>query len=281
LTIENIHQLLAWQPEHRESIIEEGILLPNTVTMVFGQPKAWKTMLSLHTAFTIATGSTWFGFKTAKSATFKYQAELPKAIDRNRVEKYSKGADSYPDNIFFKTPQERVKLDTSWGAAYLNKDVAEVKSRCPNQHLVLILDPLYKFLAGHISDEYDVKRFQDNLDEIKLKQNISIIIIHHSHKTRIDASGNIVDLGPEEAMGSSYFNNWCDTMMRARLLNPYTGSNIVEVTFELTRNAESVLPFFQVRWDRATLQPTVIKRGSVELTDEPTVKGLIEGGKDE
>jgi len=162
--IDSIHQLINWQPALQHAIIGEGILLPETRIMIFGQAKAWKSMLSLHTAFTLADGADWFGFQTIKAATFKYQAELPKAIDRDRVAKYAKGANSYPPNIFFKTAQERVKLDTSWGIASLNKDIEEVKSRCPNQPLVVILDPLYKLIAGHISDEYDVKKFQDNID---------------------------------------------------------------------------------------------------------------------
>lgn len=273
--IDSIQQLINWRPAYQASIIEDGILLPETRIMIFGQAKAWKSMLSLHTAFCLANGSSWFGFKTAKATTFKYQAELPKAIDRDRVEKYAKGANSYPSNIFFKTVQERVKLDTSWGIASFNKDIEEIKSRSPNQHLVVILDPLYKLLAGHISDEYDVKKFQDNIDESKSKYNYSIIIIHHSRLTRVDSSGSIVDLGAEESMGSSYFNNWCDTMIRVKMLNPHAGGDKVEVSFELVRNAQTVIPNFQVQWSRADLQPTVIRRIPMEF-EEPTIRGLKE-----
>ena len=133
MPIDNIKQLIAWQPEKQNAIVEEGILLPETRLMIFGQPKAWKSMMALHTAFVIANGLSWFGYKTSKAATLKYQAELPKAIDRDRVVKYAKGANSYPDNIFFKTVYERVKLDTSWGMMSFNKDVEEIKSRCPDQ----------------------------------------------------------------------------------------------------------------------------------------------------
>lgn len=275
MTIDSIQQLISWQPEHRDAVIEEGILLPETRLMIFGQAKAWKSMISLHTAFILASGRNWFGFKTTKAATLKYQAELPKAIDRDRVVKYAKGANSYPDNVFFKTVYQRIKLDTSWGIASFNKDIEEVKRRCPGQHLVVILDPLYMLMAGHISDEYDVKKMQDNLNESKLKYSYSIIIIHHSRLTRVDSSGNIIDLGAEEVMGSSYWNNWCDTMIRVRLLNPYSGADTVEVSFELVRNAQTILPSFQVHFDRSNLQPTVTKRAQVEV-GEPTIRNLKE-----
>lgn len=275
MTIDSVQQLISWQPEKRGSIIEEGILLPETRLMIFGQAKAWKSMLSLHTAFVLADGTDWFGFKTTKAATFKYQAELPKAIDRDRVAKYARGVNSYPPNIFFKTVQERVKLDTSWGIASFNKDVEEVKSRCPNQPLVVILDPLYKLLAGHISDEYDVKKLQDNIDESKAKYGYSIIIIHHSRLTRVDSSGAIIDLGAEESMGSSYFNNWCDTMIRVKLLDPFTEKRNVEVSFELVRNAQTLLPNFRLQWSRTDLQPTVTKRIQMEFA-EPSIRELTD-----
>lgn len=277
MSIDSVHQLINWQPKLQKAIIGEGILLPETRLMIFGQAKAWKSILSLHTAFILATGADWFGFKTTKAATLKYQAELPKAIDRDRVAKYAKFANSYPDSVFFKTPQERVKLDTSWGIASLNRDIAEVKSRCPDYHVVLILDPLYKLFAGHISDEYDVKKFQDNLDESKEKYSMSIIIIHHSRLVRTDTSGNIIDLGAEEAMGSSYWNNWIDTMVRVKLLNPYTGADRVEVSFELARNAQAELPSFQVHWPRANLQPMVTKRSQAEY-EELSIRNLKEEG---
>lgn len=273
--IENIQQLLSWQPENRDSIIDGGILLPETRLMIFGQAKAWKSMLSLYTAFTIANGLNWFDYKTTKSVILKYQVELPKAIDRNRVAKFAKGVNSYPSNIFFKTPEDRIKLDTSWGLNSISKDIEELKRRCPDQHIVLILDPLYKLMAGHISDEYDVKKFQDNLDELKDKHHLSIIIIHHSRLTRVDSGGEVVDLGAEEIMGSSYWNNWCDTMIRVKLLNPFTGSNEVAVSFSLYRNSETELQDFTVRWDRSNLQPTIIKRAQLEV-DEPSIRGLKE-----
>lgn len=275
MSIDNLQQLISWQPEHQNAIIEGGILLPETRLMIFGQAKAWKSMLSLYTAFTIANGADWFGYKTSKATTLKYQAELPKAIDRDRVIKYAKGANSYPPNVFFKTVYERIKLDTSWGIASLNKDIEDVKRRSPDSHLVLILDPLYMLMAGHISDEYDVKKFQDNLNESKSKYHYSIIIIHHSRLTRVDSSGTIVDLGAEEVMGSSYWNNWCDTMIRVKLLDPFTEKRNVEVSFELYRNAQTLLSNFQVRWERSNLQPTVTKRAQAEL-GEPSIRGLEE-----
>lgn len=274
MPIENIHQLIAWRPPRQDPIIEAGILLPETRCFIFGAAKTWKSMLSQYTAFAIASGNDWFGYSTQTTTVLKYQAELPKAIDRDRVIKFARAADLYPDNLFFNTPEDRVKLDTSWGIQGLQRDIEAVMNRCPDTRLVVILDPLYRLVAGHISDEYDVKKFQDNLDDLKNKLKFSIILIHHSRLTKTDSAGEVVDLGAEETMGSSYWNNWCDTMLRTKLLNPFTTKDKVEINFFLTRNSQHIVPDIEVQWNRLNLQPNIVKTHKME-TEDITVQGLI------
>ena len=274
MPVDNIHQLIDWQPPITRPIIEGGILDPETRLMVFGHAKSWKSMLALHTSFALAEGSPWFGFNTRPMTVLKYQVELPKAIDRKRVIKYARGRDSYPATLFFQTPQERVKLDSSWGMQALQRDIVEAQSRAPDTHLVLILDPLYKLMAGHISDEYDVKKFQDNIDELKTKYCFTVIIIHHARLTRVDPGGTVIDLGSEELMGSSYWNNWFDSIVRVKVTNPYTGGDTVAMTFELTRNSEFMLPRIDIHWRREDLQPVVIRRE--ELETDPSIQIIKE-----
>jgi len=279
VSIDNIHQLIAWKSPYKGvPIISRGILLPRTRLFLFGSPKTWKSMTSVHTAFTIAEGLPWFGLRTSKATILKVQAELPKMVDRERILKYQNHNNSKPDNIFFKTPQERYKLDTTWGYNALSRDVDEVLARAPDTPLVVILDPLYKMFAGKITDEYDVKKFQDNMDELINRKGISLILVHHSRKSKgeTDQEGRLIDMGAEEAIGSSYWGNWCDTMIRLRLLNPYAGKNEVAFSFEYTRNAEDFLPNFTVRWERATLHPTILKKDSDYTEREPSVRNLEE-----
>ena len=270
-TIDTIDDLINWKPPYIESIIEEGILKAGTGMIIFGEAKAWKSMLSLHTAFCIANGSDWFGYKTKQAVVFKYQSELPKYIDRERVIKYMNS--HRPDNILFKT-NPYISIDSSYGKKSIEDDIKVIHTRFPNQHIVLILDPVYLMIAGHVSDEYDVKRFLQNINEIKSTHNLSVIMIHHSHKTKIDSSGNLIDLGAEEIMGSSYFNNWADTMVRVKLLNPTVGSDLVEVSFGLARHAQKLLPPFQISWSRDTLHPTITKKSNIDNIEDITTKGL-------
>lgn len=276
MTIDNLHQLRQWQPPYRpDAIIEEGILLPGTVMMTFGAAGTWKTMNSMHLAFCISRGEPWFGLSTMPATVYLHQVELPKLLARDRVIKYATGQNTLP-NLFFKTPDDDVLLDTTWGLQSLSKDIEEVRRRTadPSLSTVVILDPLYLHMQGHISDEFEVKKFQRNINSLRKKYDVSFIIVHHSRLTRVDSEGKVVDLGAEEIMGSSMWNNWLDTIIRIKLCNPYSGSNICQFTFDKTRNAQRFLPGFKVRWCRDTLYPEVIARDIVE-EEEPTVRGEL------
>uniref|UniRef100_A0A6M3JNZ8 Putative ATPase domain containing protein n=1 Tax=viral metagenome TaxID=1070528 RepID=A0A6M3JNZ8_9ZZZZ len=278
MTIDNENQLMSWKAPYRsDAIIEDGILLPGTVMMLFGAAGTWKTMNVFHLAYSISMGKDWFGFDTSPATVFCHQVELPKALYRDRFLKYRTGNKLTSGNIFFTTPDDDVLLDTTFGISELIKNIEEVKRRAsdPKLPLVIILDPLYLYLSGHISDEYDVRKFQRNVNSIRRKYNATFIIIHHSRLTRVDAGGDTVDLGAEEIMGSSYWNNWLDTILRIKVVNPFSGSDIVYMTFNKTRNAQSFLAGFKVKWNRSNLVPEIIDRDIIE-GDDPTIRGLTD-----
>jgi len=276
--IDNESQLLNYTPPYRpDAIIEEGILLPGTVMMLFGAAGTWKTMNTLHLAYCIGSGIPWFGFKTAPATVLSHQIELPKSLFKDRFAKYKRGNKATSSNVFFITPPDDVLLDTTFGLGELTKNVEEVQKRAvdPKLPIVVILDPLMLYMGGHISDEYDVRKFQRNVNSLRRKYNVSFIIIHHARLTRVDASGQVVDLGAEEIMGSSYWNNWLDTILRIKVMNPFAGKNVVQMDFGKTRNAENFLPSFTVKWHRENLVPEVIARDIVvDEDEEPSVRGL-------
>ena len=277
MLIDSIFQFRDWRPPYKPTaIIEDRLLLPETALFLFGSAKAWKTWHSLHLAFCIASGKPWFGYEVKRATVFRYQAELTKWIDQERTFDYAKL--QRPNNIFFKTPEENTLLDTTWGMKLLIHDIEEVQRRTPNQEdpLVIILDPIYLLMQGDPSDGQDTKRLILQLREIMRKYHATFIIIHHARLTKTDHTGTEVDMGFEEIMGSSYWGNFCDTMLRSKLLNQYTGANETKVSFLLHRNAKKFHPAFIVRWDRRLLEPEVIQRDIIE-DDEPTVRDFVGG----
>jgi hypothetical protein len=205
------------------------------------------------------------------------------SVDRDRLMKYMNS--HRPAGVLLKTTKERIALDTEYGIRKLDKELAEVRACYPGQHIVLIIDPIMAFMDGSVSDEYNVKKMlYGNLDEMKKKHGLSVIIIHHAHKNKYDATGRAITEGGNAGMGSMLFWAWCDTYIEMKLLNPFGEMDKVRFSFFKVRNATSLPPAdFSVKWDRTTLKPSVYDRKErVDNQDgeqtEPTVRGLV--GKD-
>ncbi len=273
LGIYNVQELIDWSPPPQHSIISNGILDAGTNMILFGEAGSWKSVLGLHTANCIATGSDWFGYKTSKSVVFRYQAELPMASDRERTLKYMNS--HRPAWALSKTEPD-IKLDTTYGKSSLDNDLAGIAHEYPNQHIVLILDPVMFLMGGHISDEYDVKKLlHDTLNSLRKKYLLSVILIHHPHKTRVDSSGNIINLGYNEIFGSVLFQNWASTIIQLDLINPKGSKDKVKFTFNKHRNAYQPLYNFSVKWSREDLHPSIYNIENIVDEDDITTKGLV------
>ena len=271
--VEDFYELRNWIPPKQDNLIEYGILLPETKMLYFGPAKlAWKSNLAIHTAYCLAKGIDWFGFKTAKCLPYTIQIESPKALFRERMIKYGQN-DQMPRNMLF-TTTHNLKIDTSWGLAHLLTLGKRAQDRFPDLSLVFILDPMYKIMAGKLTEDYDIRRFEDNIDEARVKLGAAFIIIHHPRLTRVSGSGEVIDLGAEEMFGSSMLMNWADTIVKIKSLNPMTGKDHVRLSFDLCKNTTTLLPDLELRWSRATLQPTVLKRSIPEESEEVSVRNI-------
>lgn len=275
--IENIAQFERWIPPYRPNdLIEDGLLFPGSCMMIFGPAGSWKTMNGIHLTSTLALARPWFGLETASSTVLLHQAELTKAKQQTRVFKYLNKNDGRSPNIFYYSVEEHNHhLDTTVGMDLLKREIESVRKRADNKDipLTIILDPLKHYMKGHISDEYEVNKFQRNIDPIRKGEGIAFVIMHHSRLSRINNEGAIVDLGAEEIMGSSYWNNWLDTIIKLKVLNPFTGKDRIHYSFGKHRNSEDFHPSFTVQWHRSTLTPEVVDREIIpEAT--PTVNDL-------
>jgi len=277
-TVYSLQELLALKFPDRKELIENGLLLPGTGNIIVGSAKSWKSLLSMHLGYCLSTGKKWLGFRTSQCATYRYQLEMTLPDEVGRVKQYMSTLEStngnLPKNMFFST-ERYIKLNTGYGKKEMEKVVEIAVSRSPDKHLVLIIDPIYIAIAGRISDDYEVQKFLDNINDLRGKYNITVILVHHTRKIRVDSYGNIIDQGSEETMGSSYLMNWVDTMMRVRLLDPNTTKQRVELTFPLARHARKQLPnSIELMWDKKRLKPVVVKTDMETESMEVTGKEL-------
>jgi RecA-family ATPase len=284
-----IQDLSHWKPPSVTRIIGSGILNTGTRLLIFGDEGSWKSILSIHTAHSIATGSYWLGWSTQQCNVLKIQVELPMYSDRERTLKYCSSHEkifyhknlvgcktdsdianlkslahvaAYPPNIINRT-ENFIHFDESFGIASLDKNIRACISSLPFRPLVIIFDPLYMVMGGDINKEVDMKKFLDNINIMLTKYEkegcqLAAIIIHHNRKDHTDAQGQAINMGSQDATGSRALSRWADTIIRLDL--DKTNSRRVKFHFTKHRNAENDLPDLELKWHRETLHPQVVKR---------------------
>jgi len=234
-------ELRLWQPPIQPYIIDGGILVPETKMVLFGKYATWKSMVTIHTAYTVANGKSWFGYKTNAASTYIVQSEIPQFQNKERVTKYITGNELDSPYVWHAW-EPYTKLDKGFGLAELEKELERTKAK------LLIIDPLYKFISGRLSDEYDIRQLLDRLDMLIPKYHITIIVVHHPRKS-ILVEGVEIDMGGDDIYGA-YLQNWADTILKI------TSKMDAEITlhFSKTRHAQVETPKdFNVKIDRDRL----------------------------
>lgn len=296
--------LLEWKPPKYTRIISSGVLNTKNRMIIFGDEGSWKSILAMHSGYSIARGSNWLGFRTYPSNVLRLQVELPMYIDRERVDKYCTSSKriylskdgrkevnseeldkldvaatnfAYPDNYVSRTEQY-IHIDESIGWESLLKNIRLMVLTYPQAPLVVILDPLYKMFNRDINEETDVKPLLDKVDLImeEIKEvGVSFIIVHHTRKSKTDETGAPISLGSQDATGSRAWLRWADTVLRIDPdVTDKTNTRVI-ATFTKHRNAENILPVIRMRWDRETLHPQILDRyyPSYEDEGEVTLRG--------
>jgi len=238
----SVAELQAWTAPKQQYIIE-NILFPKTKMMLHGRFQTWKSMLALYTGATIADGNEWFGIRTSSSTVYNLQIEMPQSQLQKRVNKYLKhNPCTHEDRMWFCT-EHYIKLDKGYGVAELERELARTKPQ------LLIIDPLYRVVSGHITDEYDMRQFMDRMDILIDKYNLALIIVHHDRKYLIQ-DGVIVDTGADAIFGSSMFIDWLDASIQTSI----TGMDgEVLVSIEKVKYVEEELKPIRIKIDRNTL----------------------------
>jgi RecA-family ATPase len=236
-------ELLEWKAPYQKYIIQD-ILMPKTKMIMFGRFQSWKSMIAMHTGFIVSRGEKWFNIPTSASPVYYLQIEMPQAQLQKRVSKYVIGNNipASVNGVHFAT-EHYIKLDKGFGVAAIE---AELGRTHPG---VLIVDPVYRVVSGHITDEYDMRLFMDRMDLLIDKYNLALILVHHDRKFIVQ-DGTIVDMGADNMFGSSLLIDWCD----AAIQTATTGvDGEVCVTVEKAKYIEEEIKPFRVKINRSNL----------------------------
>ncbi len=242
-----LQELLATPYRGADFILEPQLLAPGGTMALYGMAGTGKSWLAIELAFAIATGQPWLGiYPTRKSSVLIVQAEQVERQYQRRLAKYVAhlNGKERPENLWFDNDLG-LKLD---GFVGLNTLIDDIKERKPQ---VVILDCLYQLIAGSVSSEPELKKFKDNIDEIRKLYNIAFILLHHPRKSYGDEGE---DRGIEEMLTSSIFGNWLDTAIR---VSGTDGSNQpvdVKLDFQKVKEAEQETPSIRLRFNRRTVR---------------------------
>lgn len=244
---ETLDELLKWQPPLQQEIISNGILPAGGKLILAGKEETFKTMLSTYAGFCISLGLPFLGFQTTKVRVGVFQAELTKAMFRERVFQLVKchNADLSKADIYFATSFD-IKLNKPIG-------ISQIATAVKNLGLgLLIIDPVYKVLAADISDWLEMSKLTDGLDLIARSYNCAIWLVHHRRKYMLGAGG-VIDLGSDELIGSSALKDWADTICRLE-----RQQDILTMDFTKVRNARVALEPIRIKFNRHDLSFSVL-----------------------
>ena len=209
--------------------------------IIYGKGGLYKSLLCLHTMITLSEGRDWLGYPTHKCKAAFMTAEGCLEDLQDRAIDYCKGMGidyaSLEDQCRL-TVERDVKLDRGYGIELLR---AELLSKFVPD--VLIIDPIYAVTSGRMTDEYDVRKFIDEMNKLITEYKFALILVHHSRKDVIQ-EGEVVDCDEDDLMGSVVWRNWCDTIIKIGRTAKTDTDGEIRVSFSKCRNTrKKIIPF--------------------------------------
>ncbi|MBQ9043566.1 MAG: AAA family ATPase [Eggerthellaceae bacterium] len=165
-------------PQMPDEIIE-GILLETHKMLLTGPSKANKTWGLIALAESVATGSSWLGFRCAMRRVLYVDFETDARTLQKRISTvaYAKGA----------KPEEVRKNLVVWPlrgkSCSLEEVAAELFARCrPGDFGMVVLDPAYMIQDGDENNARDIREFFAKLDSLCVGLGCTVVISHHHSK---------------------------------------------------------------------------------------------------
>ena len=179
-TVLSLAQLLEQQPATTPPcLIEPGLLPPDGILFVGGEPKVGKSILVANLALSLAAGVDRMGFPIPaprRVLICQFELPMPQFVRRLSLMRRSVGA-AADEHLLVDT---RVAGNLLSAAQGLNHFVAAARAA---QAQVIILDPLY---STHDQDENDTRAMAalcQSLLRLREASGAALVIVHHIRKT--------------------------------------------------------------------------------------------------
>ena len=179
-TVLSLAQLLEQQPATTPAcLIEPGLLPPQGILFVGGEPKVGKSILVCNLALSLAAGVDRMGFPIPaprRVLICQFELPMPQFVSRLALMRRSVGA-AADEHLLVDTRAAGNLLSAAQG---LNHFVAAARA---SQAEVIILDPLY---STHDRDENDTRAMAalcQSLLRLREASGAALVIVHHIRKS--------------------------------------------------------------------------------------------------
>jgi predicted ATP-dependent serine protease len=186
--------------------------LVNRLDSVFlvGSPKSGKSLFVKQMICSLTSGHPFLEkYEISRPSTVLYvqlEGEAQETKDRFQRMCSKVELDSSKLTMFYSDP---MRLETEEGLIdfYRAVDIA-------SQHYdVIVIDGLYLSFNGSLSDDEAVRKVLGNLRRIKNRYHSTMIVVHHTHKTKLNQDGEVIMEGDEAIFGSQFLRAWPDHIM--------------------------------------------------------------------
>ena len=202
-------QIIAMPRDERPSVIA-GILNSEDSLLITGPSAIGKSILTLHLALALASGSDFFGRQTGGPyKVLLVQSEVGFATFQDRVRRLAhdfsgrrrRALENISSVQFAGALADRYGNTTGF-MDQLSSWMAESESQ------VLILDPLSSFIGCDEKDNSAMRRTLDSLSAVCRKHGITPVIIHHHGKPIISKGKTLEQEGYYKSRSATSITDW-------------------------------------------------------------------------
>jgi hypothetical protein len=202
-TVLSLAQLLEKQPPTAPPcLIEPGLLPPQGILFVGGEPKVGKSLLVANLALSLAAGSDRTGFSSPtprRVLVCQFELPIPQFVSRLATMRHAMNS-AADHNLFVDTRATGHLLNAPQG---LNHFLAAARAAAAE---IIVLDPLY---STHDQDENDTRAMAalcQSLLRLREASRAALIVVHHVRKSigRYEIGSAFRGSSALHAVGDSY-----------------------------------------------------------------------------
>ncbi|WP_395741721.1 AAA family ATPase [Prosthecobacter sp.] len=222
-----------------------GVLSAGSTMVYGGASKTNKTYALMDMAVSVASGQSWWGFRTEIGKVLFIDLEIQREHFRSRLEDIKEGKDLLKNKLDL----ENLHIWNLRGkAGDISELMPELEMKLKGKgYSLIIIDPIYKLLGYRDENSAgDINSLMNDLDKLAVVTGAAIVVGHHFSK-----GGQAGKESMDRISGSGVFARSPDAIM---IITKHETEGVFTVDVTL-RNHKPIAPFC-VSWEYPFMTPT-------------------------